>query len=74
MEAFWHSAGLEMGNRCGGGSRRWFWRRVSSPGEVPVGVFWLDINLLGWWEPVYAGGARIGPRQSALAAAVNASR
>ena len=46
MEAFWHSAGLEMGNRCGGGSRRWFWRRVSSPGEVPVGVFWLDINLL----------------------------
>ena len=34
----------------------------------------LDINLLGWWEPVYAGGARIGPRQSALAAAVNASR
>ena len=42
MEAFWHSAGLEMGNRCGGGSRRWFWRRVSSPGEVPVGVFWLD--------------------------------
>ena len=74
MEAFWHSAGLEMRKRGGGGSRRWFWGRVSSPGEVPVGVFWLDINLLGWWEPVYAGGARVGPRQSASAAAVNASR
>ena len=25
--------------------------RVSSPAEVPVGVFWLGIHLLGWWNP-----------------------
>ncbi len=47
MEAFWHSAGLEMGNRCGGGSRRWSWGRVSSPAEVPVGVFWCRYPFIG---------------------------
>ena len=67
MEAFWHVAGSKTRNRRGRGRRGRSRGRGFAPAGVPVGVF-------GWREPDYAGGARVGPQQSAAAAAVNASR